>query len=157
MYGKTKSKIRSSKRYIKSFFLHIRIIVIIQHCFPSHFLTALNFIDTFATSCQPSTVKMLFNTLISSSLFIASAVAVASPAPYKLASMSYNNIFGLTKRQAGYQPTQTYCNPGDTCAEACGAGYETCPSSDGDLHCYDPTIKQACCPVSSFLQPFVGL
>jgi len=106
-----------------------------------HFLTY--------TRYKNCTGNMLFNTITVSSLFVASALAVASPAPYKLGSMSFNNAFGLNKRQAGYQPTQTYCSPGDTCAEACGATYEQCVSSDGDLHCYDPTIKQSCCPVSS--------
>jgi hypothetical protein len=89
---------------------------------------------------------MLFNTLAVSSVLVASALAVAEPAPYQLGKMSLNTAFGLMKRQAGYQPTQTYCGPGTDCASSCGAGYVQCASSDGDLHCYDPTIQQTCCP-----------
>jgi len=90
---------------------------------------------------------MLFNTLAISSLLVASAAAVAEPAPYKIVGkMSSNSLFGLARRQEGYQPTQTYCGPGTDCASSCGANYIQCPSSDGDLHCFDPTIKQACCP-----------
>ncbi|KUJ08456.1 uncharacterized protein LY89DRAFT_711535 [Mollisia scopiformis] len=92
---------------------------------------------------------MLFNTLAVSSVLLAVVHAAAEPAPYKLGSMSLNNAFGLFKRQAGYQPTQTYCGPGADCAASCGADYIQCASSDGDLHCYDPTIKETCCPDGS--------
>jgi hypothetical protein len=63
--------------------------------------------------------------------------------------MSMNPAFGLAKRQAGYQPTQQQCGPGTTCAESCGAGYETCASTDDVLHCYDPSIQDTCCPDGS--------
>jgi len=89
---------------------------------------------------------MLFNSLAASSLLIGTVFAAAEPAPFQLGSMSLNQAFGLNKRQAGYQPTETYCGPGETCAESCGPTYETCASSDGDLHCYDPTVQQICCP-----------
>lgn len=89
---------------------------------------------------------MLFNTLATSALLLAAAHASAEPAPYKLGKMSMNNAFGLLKRQAGYQPSQTYCGPGETCADSCGAGYVQCPSTDGDMHCFDPDVKQTCCP-----------
>jgi hypothetical protein len=101
----------------------------------------------FAIVYTPITSKMLFNALAMSSLFVAVAVAVAAPepAPYRIGSKSLNPAFGLAKRQAGYQPTQTYCGPGNTCAESCGADYVQCPSTDGYLHCYDPSIKDTCC------------
>jgi hypothetical protein len=89
---------------------------------------------------------MLFSALAVSSLFVAVAVATPEPAPYRIGSMSVNPAFGLAKRQAGYQPTQTFCGSGYTCAEACGADYVQCPSSDGNLHCYDPAIQDTCCP-----------
>jgi len=89
---------------------------------------------------------MLFNTLAVASVFVTSALAAAEPVPYQVGKMSLNTAFGLMKRQAGYQPTQTYCGPGTDCASSCGTGYVQCASSDGDLHCYDPTIQQTCCP-----------
>ena len=89
---------------------------------------------------------MLFNSLALSSVLVASALAVADPAPYKLGKMSMNQAFGLMRRQAGYAPTQTFCGPGTDCASSCGAGYVQCASSDGDLHCYDLAVQQTCCP-----------
>jgi len=89
---------------------------------------------------------MLFSTLAASSLFVVAALGSPEPAPYKLGSMSLNRAFGLDKRQSGYQPTQTICGTGDTCAIACGATYETCASNDGNLHCFDPSVQQTCCP-----------
>ncbi|KAH8786658.1 hypothetical protein BGZ57DRAFT_950725 [Hyaloscypha finlandica] len=88
---------------------------------------------------------MLFSTFVISSVFVASAVAAAEPAPYKLGKMSMNQAFGLMRRQAGYQPTQTICGPGPDCASSCGAGTSQCASSDGDRHCYNPTVEH-CCP-----------
>jgi hypothetical protein len=92
--------------------------------------------------------KMLFNTpVVSLSLLAAVAVAAPELAPYKMGSMSKNPaLMGLAKRQAGYQPTQHNCGFGATCAEACGTDYITCPSSDIILHCFDPVIKETCCP-----------
>ena len=89
---------------------------------------------------------MLFNSLALSHVLVASALAVADPTPYKLGKMSMNQAFGLMRRQAGYQPTQTFCGPGTDCASSCGAGYVQCASSDGDLHCYDLAVQQTCCP-----------
>jgi len=102
---------------------------------------------------------MHFNTLATSALLVASALAVADPAsnpmPYKLekkanklAKMSVHEIFGLAGRQdAGYAPTQNYCNgPGDTCQTACGPDSVQCPSTDGGVHCFVPSQGQQCCP-----------
>jgi len=84
---------------------------------------------------------------VTSFLFLAAAYAAAEPAPYRLGSISLNPAFaGLIKRQAGYQPSQTYCSGTGDCASACGAGYVTCASNDGDLHCYNPGIQETCCP-----------
>jgi hypothetical protein len=89
---------------------------------------------------------MLFNTVAILLGFAASALVAAEPAPYKLGKMSMNHAFGLMRRQAGYQPTQTFCGPGTDCASSCGTGYTQCASTDGDLHCYNPTVEQTCCP-----------
>ncbi|RFU32696.1 hypothetical protein B7463_g3654, partial [Scytalidium lignicola] len=92
-------------------------------------------------------IKMLFNTLATSSFLVATAYAAAQP--YKLvdARMSLHQVFGLVGRQdPGYSPTQNLCGPGDTCAEACGPTTVQCPTSDGSISCYDPTIGQHCCP-----------
>ncbi|ATZ46901.1 hypothetical protein BCIN_02g02450 [Botrytis cinerea B05.10] len=97
---------------------------------------------------------MYLNNIIAASILVASASAKASEAiPYKLAAKSLNpfgnQAYGLTKRQSGYQPSQTFCSGYGTCAEACGTGYETCASNDGDLHCFDPTVKETCCPTGT--------
>lgn len=100
--------------------------------------------------------KMLFNTLATSSLLIASALAVANPKPMpyklekktKLVKMSVHEIFGISGRQdSGYAPTQNFCNgPGDTCETACGADSVQCPSTDSGTHCFRPGAGQKCCP-----------
>ncbi|KAF7868339.1 hypothetical protein EAF04_004871 [Stromatinia cepivora] len=93
---------------------------------------------------------MHFNILIAASILVASASAIAPEGvPYKLAARSLNSAYGLTKRQSGYQPSQTFCSGTGTCAEACGTGYETCASTDRDLHCFDPTAKETCCPTGT--------
>lgn len=95
---------------------------------------------------------MLLDTIFASSLFVAGALAAAEPAPYKLGAVNKNNLFGVVRRQeatqtAGYQPTETSCGLGDTCAIACGAGFEQCASTDQSVrHCYNPTIGDICCP-----------
>ncbi|KAA8573603.1 hypothetical protein MFRU_001g04300 [Monilinia fructicola] len=93
---------------------------------------------------------MHFNTFIAASVLAASVSATVSEGmPYKLAARSLNPAHGLAKRQSGYQPSQTFCSGYGTCAEACGTGYETCASTDGDLHCFDPTAKETCCPTGT--------
>ncbi|KAK3485925.1 uncharacterized protein B0T23DRAFT_242106 [Neurospora hispaniola] len=88
------------------------------------------------------------------------AQAVAEPirlvgAPYKAASKihktSARQLFGVVRRQdnPGYQPEQTVCGTGNTCAEACGAGFEACASKDDSVHCYNAGAAQICCPNGS--------
>lgn len=81
------------------------------------------------------------------------AQAVAEPLrmPYKASKLhktSVRQLFGVVRRQdnPGYQPEQTVCGTGNTCAEACGAGFETCASKDDSVHCYNPAAAQICCP-----------
>ncbi len=69
---------------------------------------------------------MLSNIL---TLCLLAALSVAEPKPYRLGKVYLNDAFGvIDKRQAGYAPTQTYCNTGDTCAVACGPTYIQCVS-----------------------------
>ncbi len=84
-------------------------------------------------------------------LTFAAGVA-AEPMPYRpnMMKTSARDLFGVVRRQdAGYQPTQTVCGTGATCAEACGAGYTTCASSDSQTHCFNPTAGELCCPDGS--------
>ncbi|KAK1773472.1 hypothetical protein QBC45DRAFT_80442 [Copromyces sp. CBS 386.78] len=85
------------------------------------------------------------------------AQAVADPiirTPYranKIHKASVRQLFGVVRRQdnPGYQPEQTVCGTGNTCSEACGAGFETCASKDDSVHCYNPAAAQICCPNAS--------
>jgi hypothetical protein len=67
--------------------------------------------------------------------------------PYKpIVKMSVHQMFGIGARQAsGYQPTSTLCGTGDTCQDACGPTFNTCASTDGQTHCFDPAKNQECC------------
>ncbi|CAK7267977.1 hypothetical protein SEPCBS119000_002825 [Sporothrix epigloea] len=89
-------------------------------------------------------------------ILAAASQAAAEPAPYKAENagrklMSARDIFAV-RRDGGaysYTPSQSYCGMGDSCAAACGAGYETCTSTDDAIHCYDPSNQQVCCPDGS--------
>jgi len=85
---------------------------------------------------------MLFKTASALAFLAVAAQAV------DVFQMSSHDIFGLERRQGSgsYQPTQTFCGAGNTCSEACGKGYATCPSVDNAIHCYNSDAKQACCP-----------
>ncbi|KAL1866607.1 hypothetical protein VTK73DRAFT_4613 [Phialemonium thermophilum] len=79
--------------------------------------------------------------------FAAHATASEAAVPYKpLVKMSVRQMFGVVRRDTGYQPTQSECGTGNSCAEACGAGYATCASNDNFIHCYDTATQQTCCP-----------
>ncbi|KAK4240907.1 hypothetical protein C8A03DRAFT_12804 [Achaetomium macrosporum] len=85
-------------------------------------------------------------------LTFAASVA-AEPMPYKpnMMKTSVRDLFGVVRRQdgSGYQPEQAMCGEGATCAEACGAGYTTCASGDNQVHCFNPTAGEICCPDKS--------
>lgn len=86
---------------------------------------------------------MLFKTASALALLAAASQVVANEMTYQL---SGRDIFGLDRRDdTGYQPTSKFCKVGNTCAEACGAGYITCPSKDNAIHCYNPANKELCC------------
>ena len=78
------------------------------------------------------------------------AEPVREPYQPSLARMSTRNIIGLHRRDLeGYAPTELLCGEGDTCAEACGKGFDKCNSNDHLTHCYNPSKKQTCCPNGS--------
>ncbi|KAK8051445.1 hypothetical protein PG993_002830 [Apiospora rasikravindrae] len=94
---------------------------------------------------------MLFNALSPLAFVALAGHAIADPAPqpYQMdvAKMSVRDIFGLQRRDDGgeYQPAETLCGSGTTCAEACGKGFEQCGSQDDQVHCFNPTVGQTCC------------
>ncbi|KAL2166475.1 hypothetical protein VTG60DRAFT_2735 [Thermothelomyces hinnuleus] len=96
---------------------------------------------------------MLVKSIAAFAAFTLAANVAAEPMPYKptLMRTSTRALFGIARRQddSGYQPEPVKCNNGDTCAEACGAGYETCVSNDDLTHCYNPTVGEICCPNQS--------
>ncbi|KAI2464536.1 hypothetical protein F4781DRAFT_68448 [Annulohypoxylon bovei var. microspora] len=94
---------------------------------------------------------MLFQTVSSIAILALAGQVIADPVrqPYKLklARMSARSIFGLDRRSDdGYSPEQQFCSSGDTCAEACGKGFDQCPSKDGMVHCFNKAGNQTCCP-----------
>lgn len=89
-------------------------------------------------------------------LFVSSTLAEPLRQPYKVNAVRMSvrspaSVFGLTRRAAtdGYNPADQNCGAGNTCSEACGATYETCASTDGQTHCFDPSAKQTCCSSGS--------
>jgi len=71
--------------------------------------------------------------------------ALSEPEPYMWQSSRGGLGLGRRQKGSGYEPTQTFCGTGSTCAEACGAGMATCQSTDNAIHCYNTTALQTCC------------
>jgi len=97
---------------------------------------------------------MLFNAVSSLAIMAVVGQAIAEHVPQSnqmnLAKMSVKDIFGLQRRDSGeYQPSETQCGSGSTCAEACGKGFEQCGSKDDLVHCFNPTVGQQCCQGAS--------
>ncbi|KAM0563470.1 hypothetical protein ACHAPJ_001191 [Fusarium lateritium] len=89
---------------------------------------------------------MLFRTIASIALLACASNVAAEPQPYKLIKAPIQGLSLSRRSTPGYQPDQSVCaRDGDTCADACGAGYESCPSEDNSTHCFNPTVKQTCC------------
>ncbi|KAM5348169.1 hypothetical protein ACJ41O_007993 [Fusarium nematophilum] len=88
---------------------------------------------------------MHFRTIASIALLACASNVAAEPQPYKLVQGPVLGISLSRRSIPGYQPEQSVCGDGSTCAEACGQGYETCPSNDDATHCYNPAVKQTCC------------
>ena len=91
---------------------------------------------------------MLFRSAVTVLALAAGALAEASPYQPALMKMSPRDL-GLVRRDDGYIPQQTQCGDGNTCAEACGAGYQACTSNDAATHCYNPAANEICCPNGS--------
>lgn len=85
---------------------------------------------------------MFFKTLVVAALV---ATSCAERVPYKLSRRSNPLVALAARQQPGYQPVQTFCGHADTCAEACGTGFEQCPSEDGLSHCYHQSAGEVCC------------
>ncbi|KAF4989004.1 hypothetical protein FGRMN_9411 [Fusarium graminum] len=89
---------------------------------------------------------MLFRSIASIAFLACASNVAAEPQPYKLIKAPVEGLSLARRSTPGYQPDQSICGGGgDTCADACGAGYESCPSEDDSTHCFNPTAKQACC------------
>ncbi|KAH7030810.1 uncharacterized protein B0I36DRAFT_114329 [Microdochium trichocladiopsis] len=90
-------------------------------------------------------------------LIVGSSVAEPLRQPYRASTAARMSVrqamgFGLGRRSSadsGYTPADQFCGAGDTCPEACGANYQTCASTDNQVHCFDPSVKQTCCPNGS--------
>lgn len=91
---------------------------------------------------------MLFRTIASIALLASASNAASQPQvqPYKLIKAPVEGLSFGRRSTPGYQPDQSVCGGGgDTCADACGAGFESCPSEDNQTHCFNPKAKQSCC------------
>ncbi|RBA17030.1 hypothetical protein FPRO05_01754 [Fusarium proliferatum] len=89
---------------------------------------------------------MLFRTIASVAFLACASNVAAEPQPYKLVKAPVEGLSLARRSTPGYQPDQSVCGGGgNTCADACGAGYESCPSEDESTHCFNPTVKQSCC------------
>ncbi|PHH79433.1 hypothetical protein CDD82_2397 [Ophiocordyceps australis] len=45
----------------------------------------------------------------------------------------------------GYKPETKDCSSGNTCEEACGAGFDQCVAKDDRAHCYNKAKGDKCC------------
>lgn len=88
---------------------------------------------------------MHFQTIVSIAILACATHVAAQAQPYKLIKGPVLGISLARRSTNGYQPEQSTCGDGDTCAEACGKGYEACPSNDDSTHCFNPAVKQSCC------------
>ncbi|KAF7543611.1 hypothetical protein G7Z17_g10606 [Cylindrodendrum hubeiense] len=88
---------------------------------------------------------MLFRSAASIALVAYASHVAAVAQPYKLIKGPVLGLSLARRDTNGYQPEQSVCGDGNTCAEACGTGYETCVSNDSSTHCYNPADDQICC------------
>jgi hypothetical protein len=109
----------------------------------SFFNTDINHLYTIKH--QKKSVKMLFRAAASAAILAAAVNASAEPKPYRLASMPVLGMSLVRRDTNGYQPEQTACSDGDTCAEACGTGFQECSSTGDSIHCFNPEADQQCC------------
>lgn len=88
---------------------------------------------------------MLYKTATSAAILACAASAAAKPQPYRLAVMAVPGSSLARRDTLGYQPEETVCGDGNSCAEACGDGFEQCSSNDAQIHCFNPQAAQSCC------------
>ncbi|KZZ99555.1 prp 4 CRoW domain-containing protein [Moelleriella libera RCEF 2490] len=95
---------------------------------------------------------MLVQTIVSAAVLAAAANAASHEArhPYRLAVMALPGQSLMRRDTNGYTPDQKQCKAGNTCAEACGAGFDQCPGGKPDTaHCFNPTAGESCCTDNS--------
>ncbi|SPN99671.1 uncharacterized protein DNG_02522 [Cephalotrichum gorgonifer] len=79
--------------------------------------------------------------------------AVASAEKLEFTRINKVGLASLVRRaddggaygEGAYEPQESECGEGATCAEACGAGFEQCGESDGVKSCFNPTVGETCC------------
>ena len=91
---------------------------------------------------------MLVKSIAALAALTFAANVAAEPMPYKpsVVKTSARALFGIVRRDDGYQPEEAVCGDGNTCEEACGAGYQTCAPANDQIHCFNPTVGEICCP-----------
>ncbi|KAJ0386279.1 hypothetical protein COL922a_004667 [Colletotrichum nupharicola] len=95
---------------------------------------------------------MHFRSLASVALVAFTAQAFAQDKVFKRSVITpLSRDFGIMRRaDSAYQPADEVCSKGgNTCAEACGTGYEQCKSTDSAVHCYNPAAGETCCSTNS--------
>lgn len=73
------------------------------------------------------------------------ALAGVASAAFNMAVYPSNPLF---RRGAGaYQPEMATCREGNSCAEACGEGFEQCSAGvgGGEAHCVNARARESCC------------
>ncbi|KAL0933192.1 PRP 4 C domain-containing protein [Colletotrichum truncatum] len=83
--------------------------------------------------------------------FAAQAFAQQEPKVFKRSITTLSRDLGFMRRaDGGYQPEDEVCSKGgNTCAEACGSGYQQCKSTDQAVHCYNPAAGETCCSTNT--------
>ncbi|PFH57190.1 hypothetical protein XA68_15401 [Ophiocordyceps unilateralis] len=77
------------------------------------------------------------------------AFAGVATASFQLYHMAVSPNGGLVRRGNGaYQPEIATCQSGNSCAEACGEGFELCPATGAaadEAHCVNRLQHETCC------------
>lgn len=112
----------------------------------------ISFHTRFHLHQHSSTAKMLVQTIVSAAVLATAANAASheSRHPYRLAVMALPGQSLMRRGTNGYTPDLKQCKAGNTCAEACGAGFDQCPGGKPDTaHCFNPTAGESCCTDNS--------
>ncbi|OLN97474.1 putative secreted protein [Colletotrichum chlorophyti] len=94
---------------------------------------------------------MHIRSLTSLALVALAAQAFAEQTKVFKRSITTGRDLGFMRRSDnGYQPEDEVCSKGgNTCAEACGSGYQQCKSTDQAVHCYNPAAGETCCSTNN--------